>query len=165
MTGFYRYSKIQNWYDNKTNFLEGIMTKFVIATHGYFAKGLKMSTEFIMGKQKDLFAICAYTPECKDFPQAVQTIINNSKDDIVFGTDIVGGSVNTDLQKIVASSDRLHLVAGINLPFLLQFLTSNEKNVSDAINKSIEAAKEGIVNFDNLNTETSTNALDDFDSF
>lgn len=127
MTGFYRYSKIQNWYDNKTNFLEGIMTKFVIATHGYFAKGLKMSTEFIMGKQKDLFAICAYTPECKDFPQAVQTIINNSKDDIVFGTDIVGGSVNTDLQKIVAASDRLHLVAGINLPFLLQFLTSNEK--------------------------------------
>ena len=141
------------------------MTKFVIATHGYFAKGLKMSTEFIMGKRSDLFAICAYTPECKDFPKAVQTIINNNKGDIVFGTDIAGGSVNTDLQKIVASSDRLHLVAGINLPFLLQFLTSNETNVSDVINKSIEAAKEGIVNFDNLNTETSTNALDDFDSF
>jgi len=141
------------------------MTKFVIATHGYFAKGLKMSTEFIMGKRNDLFAICAYTPECKDFPKAVQTIINNNKGDIVFGTDIAGGSVNTDLQKIVASSDRLHLVAGINLPFLLQFLTSNETNVSEVINKSIEAAKEGIVNFDNLNTETSKDALDDFDSF
>ena len=141
------------------------MTKFVIATHGYFAKGLKMSTEFIMGKRNDLYAICAYTPECKDFPKAVQTIINNNKGDIVFGTDIAGGSVNTDLQKIVASSDRLHLVAGINLPFLLQFLTSNETNVSEVINKSIEAAKEGIVNFDNLNTETSKDALDDFDSF
>lgn len=141
------------------------MTKFVIATHGYFAKGLKMSTEFLMGKRNDLYAICAYTPECKDFPKAVQTIINNNKGDIVFGTDIAGGSVNTDLQKIVASSDRLHLVAGINLPFLLQFLTSNETNVSEVINKSIEAAKEGIVNFDNLNTETSKDALDDFDSF
>lgn len=141
------------------------MTKFVIATHGYFAKGLKMSTEFIMGKRNDLYAICAYTPECKDFPKAVKTIINNNKGDIVFGTDIAGGSVNTDLQKIVASSDRLHLVAGINLPFLLQFLTSNETNVSEVINKSIEAAKEGVVNFDNLNTETSKDALDDFDSF
>lgn len=27
------------------------MTKFVIATHGHFAKGLKMSTEFIMGNR------------------------------------------------------------------------------------------------------------------
>lgn len=159
------YSKKQNWSSNYTNTLEEIMTKFVIATHGYFAKGLKMSTEFIMGKRNDLYAICAYTPECKDFPKAVKTIINNNKGDIVFGTDIAGGSVNTDLQKIVASSDRLHLVAGINLPFLLQFLTSNETNVSEVINKSIEAAKEGIVNFDNLNTETSKDALDDFDSF
>lgn len=40
------------------------MTKIVIATHGYLAKGLKMSTEFILGKQKNLFAICAYTSEC-----------------------------------------------------------------------------------------------------
>lgn len=142
------------------------MTKLVIATHGYFSKGLKMSVELIMGKQENLYAIPAYTTECLDFPKAVKKIIEeNEKEDIVFGTDIAGGSVNNDLQKITASNDKLHLVAGINLPFILQFLTSTNQDVSKLIDDSINASKEGIINFDNVNTETTSNEVDEFDSF
>lgn len=142
------------------------MTKLVIATHGYFSKGLKMSVELIMGKQENLYAIPAYTTECLDFPKAVKKIIEeNEKEDIVFGTDIAGGSVNNDLQKITDSNDKLHLVAGINLPFILQFLTSPNQDVSKLIDDSINASKEGIINFDNVNTETTSNEVDEFDSF
>ena len=142
------------------------MTKLVIATHGYFSKGLKMSVELIMGKQENLYAIPAYTTECLDFPKAVKKIIEeNEKEDIVFGTDIAGGSVNNDLQKITASNDKLLLVAGINLPFILQFLTSPNQDVSKLIDDSINASKEGIINFDNVNTETTSNEVDEFDSF
>lgn len=142
------------------------MTKFVIATHGYFAKGLKMSTEFIMGEQKNLYAIPAYTPECKDFMGTVKKIINiNPEEDIVFGTDIAGGSVNNDLQQLVTTNDRLHLVAGINLPFLLQFLTSNNKNISQTISESIKASKDGIINFDELEDQLKTGETEEFDSF
>lgn len=103
------------------------MTKFVIATHGHFAKGLKMSTEFIMGKQANLYVIPAYTKECMDFPEAIKNIIRqNPNEDIVFGTDIFGESVNNDLQKIDSADKKLHFVAGINLPFLLQFLTFDQ---------------------------------------
>ncbi|MCX0292032.1 PTS mannose transporter subunit IIA [Lactobacillus kullabergensis] len=142
------------------------MIKFVIATHGYFAKGLKMSTEFIMGKQKNLYAICAYTSECKDFPGTVQEILNNSqKDEIIFGTDIAGGSVNNELQKIVAPDDRLHLITGINLPFILEFLTSNESDLSKRINESITASRKSIINFDEFIDKPSTIEGDGFDSF
>ena len=142
------------------------MTKLVIATHGYFSKGLKMSVELIMGKQENLYAIPAYTTECLDFPKAVKKIIEeNEKEDIVFGTDIAGGNLNNDLQKITASNDKLHLVAGINLPFILQFLTSPNQDVSKLIDDSINASKEGIINFDNVNTETTSNEVDEFDSF
>ncbi|MCT6889655.1 MAG: hypothetical protein M3Z87_08400, partial [Lactobacillus sp.] len=121
------------------------MTKIVIATHGYLAKGLKMSTEFILGKQKNLFAICAYTSECQDFHKVVKDLIAKyDQEDIIFGTDIVGGSVNNDLQEFVAGNNRLHLVAGINLPFLIQFLTLNNDNVADNLAKSTQAAKSGI---------------------
>lgn len=142
------------------------MIKFVIATHGYFAKGLKMSTEFIMGKQKNLYAICAYTSECKDFPRTIQEILNNNqKDKIIFGTDIAGGSVNTELQKIVASNDRLHLIAGINLPFILEFLTSTESDLSKRINESITASRKSIINFDEFINKLSPIKGDGFDSF
>ncbi|MCO6531917.1 MAG: PTS mannose transporter subunit IIA [Lactobacillus sp.] len=142
------------------------MTKIVIATHGYLAKGLKMSTEFILGKQKNLFAICAYTSECQDFHKVVKDLIAKyDQEDIIFGTDIVGGSVNNDLQEFVAGNNRLHLVAGINLPFLIQFLTLNNDNVADNLAKSTQAAKSGIVNYDALDDTIQTDELDGFDSF
>lgn len=142
------------------------MTKIVIATHGYLAKGLKMSTEFILGKQKNLFAICAYTSECQDFHKVVKDLIAKyEQEDIIFGTDIVGGSVNNDLQEFVAGNNRLHLVAGINLPFLIQFLTLNNDNVADNLAKSTQAAQSGIVNYDALDDTIQTDELDGFDSF
>lgn len=142
------------------------MTKIVIATHGYLAKGLKMSTEFILGKQKNFFAICAYTSECQDFHKVVKDLIAKyDQEDIIFGTDIVGGSVNNDLQEFVAGNNRLHLVAGINLPFLIQFLTLNNDNVADNLAKSTQAAKSGIVNYDALDDTIQTDELDGFDSF
>lgn len=142
------------------------MTKIVIATHGDLAKGLKMSTEFILGKQKNLFAICAYTTECPDFHKVVKNLITEyDQEDIIFGTDIVGGSVNNDLQEFIAENKRLHLVAGINLPFLIQFLTLNNDNVADSIVKSTQAAKSGIVNYDALDDTIQTGELDGFDSF
>lgn len=142
------------------------MTKIVIATHGYLAKGLKMSTEFILGKQKNLFDICAYTSECQDFHKVVKDLIAKyDQEDIIFGTDIVGGSVNNDLQEFVAGNNRLHLVAGINLPFLIQFLTLNNDNVADNLAKSTQAAKSGIVSYDALDDTIQTDELDGFDSF
>lgn len=142
------------------------MTKIVIATHGYLAKGLKMSTEFILGKQKNLFAICAYTSECQDFHKVVKDLIAKyDQEDIIFGTDIVGGSVNNDLQEFVAGNNRLHLVAGINLPFLIQFLTLNNDNVADNLAKSTQAAKSGIVSYDALDDTIQIDELDGFDSF
>lgn len=145
---------------------EDEMTKLVIATHGYFSKGLKMSTEFIMGEQKNLYAIPAYTSECKDFIKAVEDVIENNQDEeIVFGTDIAGGSVNNDLQKIVAKRENLHLVAGINLPFILQFFTSNQGNISQVIKECIQASKEGIINFDLLDDQVQDDELDSFENF
>lgn len=92
-------------------------------------------------------------------------IAKYDQEDIIFGTDIVGGSVNNDLQEFVAGNNRLHLVAGINLPFLIQFLTLNNDNVADNLAKSTQAAKSGIVNYDALDDTIQTDELDGFDSF
>lgn len=69
-----------------------------------------------------MYVIPAYTKECMDFPEAIKNIIRqNPNEDIIFGE-----SVNNDLQKIDSADKKLHLVAGINLPFLLQFLTFDQ---------------------------------------
>lgn len=142
------------------------MTKLVIATHGYLAKELKTATESIIGKQKDLFAISAGTSECEDFYKTIKDLIAKyNQQDIIFGTEIVGGSVNHVLQELVAGNERLHLIAGINLPFLIQYLTLPKDDVFKNITQSTKAAKRGIVNYDALNTIIKTDELDGVDDF
>lgn len=139
------------------------MTEVVIATHGYLAKGLKDSIEFILGKQEKLMAVPAYTDDCLD-PKSKfkQVIAEFQNEDIVFATDVFGGSVNNDLQQLCHGRNNLHLVTGVNMPMLLQLMMSlNGGSTETAIEESVEAGKKGIVNCDNSTNQSIT----DFDSF
>lgn len=142
------------------------MMKIVIATRGYLANELKKSTEHILGKQKDLLAIGAFTPQCENFNKAIKDIIAKyDQEDILFCTDIDGGSANNTLQELVVGNNRLHLVTGVNLPFLIRILTINDGNVTDNLNRSTMAAKSGIINYDALDNVIQTDELDGFDEF
>lgn len=142
------------------------MAEIVIATHGDLADGLKMSLEFILGAQKNLIALCAYTPKCPDLPKAVEKILSDHKDeDVIFITDIFGGSVNNDLQQIVNSNPKLHLVCGANLPLLIQLFNSLfSKDTKTAIQEAISAGKQGIINCDDVVLNNRLKEVD-FDSF
>jgi len=101
------------------------MTQVVIATHGLLAKGLRQSAEFILGKQKNLHAICAYTHECPNPDMKIKELITQYKDEsIIFLTDIYGGSVNNYLEQIVAKDSKYYLICGVNLPLIIQLFNS-----------------------------------------
>lgn len=122
------------------------MRQYVIATHGFMAGGIKSTLEIIIGPQKNLTCINAYTKECPDPMPEFNKIINEHPDDeIIIMTDLMGGSVNNNAM-VLTENKRVHLVTGINLAVVIGILMSDEKDsVESVIEKAVDSGKEMII--------------------
>ncbi|MDO1605630.1 hypothetical protein Q2T76_06090 [Lactobacillus sp. YT155] len=142
------------------------MTQVVIATHGYLADGLKKSFEFIMGEKNNLTAISAYTPDCPNFTYVYQEFIDDHvNEEIIFITDIYGGSVNNELMQAMTDNNKIHLICGANLPLLLQlFINLDSLDIENTITDAIKAGQEGVKHCQRIDVPNETSA-NDFDSF
>ncbi len=119
--------------------------KVLIATHGKLASGMKDAAVFISGCT-DIKVLCCFCEDIND-PLEIQTeikkLIKNDSDEIIVFTDLLGGSVNRTITELLGSYNNLHIVTGINLAIILEFICSNEDTVT-AIHKAIEAGKNDI---------------------
>lgn len=73
-------------------------TTLYFASHGTFANGLLNSVELILGKQPDIYTLCAYVEEEADLTQQVETLLARfpTQDELIVITDIFAGSVNNE---------------------------------------------------------------------
>lgn len=117
----------------------------ILASHSRMAKGLKKTTELIMGKQPNLKALEAYDDDQIPLKDQVTALIakNASNEKYLFLTDIVGGSVNTEIVQIISDKENMFLVAGMNLPLVLTVLTTE---LSDCSSEQMESKLEEICN-------------------
>lgn len=115
------------------------LRKFLLATHGTFAKGILDSLSIIMGKQSNIECLCAYLDGEDNIEQRVKTIVEskNSKDDLVVVTDVFGGSVNNEFMKYL-STQGLYLISGLNLNLLIELISSQEVNTEKMIKEILE---------------------------
>lgn len=118
-----------------------------MASHGKMASGMVQGLKIIAGTFPNLMVIDAYVDghEYGDsFKKAKEIIDANLDDEFIIMTDLLGGSVNTELMPLI--NERVHLIAGANLAVLLTIVTSNqEENTKDLINRTIKEAREAIV--------------------
>jgi fructoselysine and glucoselysine-specific PTS system IIA component len=120
--------------------------KLLIATHGTFAEGIKCALELILGKQENVFTLCAYTDEISEVETPVKNIINSLKEDeeLIVATDVFGGSINNEFMKYI-SLPNIYLVCGTNLPLLFEIVMNMENTEPDKlITQSIKTAQEQI---------------------
>lgn len=123
------------------------MRKFLFASHGKFADGIKDSLEMVVGKNKNISTLCAYTEDVPDLKADVQKFFStlNSKDEVIVITDISKGSVNNEFISYL-QDQRLHLISGLNLPLLISLILESP-NISDTeelIRTAILEAKDTI---------------------
>lgn len=138
--------------------------QFVIATHSELAAGFKKTIEFIAGKQNNIAYFSAYTTDCKNFGQIVDTYLTHlNVENIIILTDLFGGSVNNHIMNIIANDCRIHLITGINLPLVLSLITNVKgNNLENEIKKSITESKNGIIYCNALSKKKMVNDLDEF---
>ena len=123
------------------------MRKFLIATHGSFAAGIKSSLEMIIGSTENLYVIQAYTEGNKDITDELDVIMQKVGDDdeLIIFTDLAGGSITNQVLQ-TALKKNVYIIAGVNLPLLLDIVLSDpEVPVNEIIESGISNARDQIV--------------------
>lgn len=115
------------------------MRKILVATHGYYANGIKSSLEILTGIKDNITAINAYVND-ENIDEKLKTFFEtiSVEDEVVVFTDLYGGSVN---QKVTAlSKDKnIFIVAGFNLSMVVETFLYVEDLTKDKINELIVA--------------------------
>lgn len=103
----------------------------IVMTHGDFGKAAMESAQLIVGKQDNYETVSVFVVD--DVGNLKQELLDKvegldtSKGLIIF-TDIVGGTPTNLASELLIREDTL-VVAGVNLPILLEILTNRSKDI------------------------------------
>ena len=123
------------------------MRKFLLATHGSFSAGIKTSLEMITGSNDNIFIIEAYTGGNKSIEGDLEKTLKNfyADDELIVFTDLAGGSITSEIMRLLRS-ERVHVVAGMNLPLLLEIVLADPgSDTAEVIENGINSAREQIM--------------------
>ncbi len=123
--------------------------KIVLASHSNLAQGMKDTAEFIMGKQENLSAFTAYVDEKVDFSAQLTALISEmAEEPIIFISDLLGGSVNRVITETIAGKENQFLIAGMNLPLVLEIVSmsfsAEPAKIKEQLQQVIATAISGI---------------------
>ena len=118
--------------------------KFLIATHGTFAAGVKSSLDIIIGDMEHIFLIQAYVEETVSVEAQINEVMAQvgDTDELIVFTDILGGSITNQVLQHALKSN-VYVVSGFNLPLLIEVLMADaETPAEEVITAALENAKE-----------------------
>ncbi|HCN75187.1 PTS system sorbose subfamily IIB component [Lactococcus plantarum] len=137
------------------------MKKFVVASHAKLATGFQSTIELFAGSDHDITYISAYVDDV-DLDMEVQTFISSLADDdqAVIFTDMFGGSVNQKFVIAAQNKPNVFVVAGMNLPVILEIILSSEPYTTAVIDRLIDNGRTAMQQV-YLTNDTSQNVVDE----
>jgi len=123
------------------------MRKFLIASHGNFAAGIKSSLDIIIGQTDNIFIIEAYTDGNKGIKEELDEILESidALDELVVFTDLLGGSITNQVLQF-ALKENVYILSGMNLPLLIEvIMAETDTPIAEVIESAVSSAKEQIV--------------------
>lgn len=143
------------------------MANIIVATHGNFAKGILDSIKLICGEQKNITCFCAYVDGDMEESDTqisgrLMDLLNSFPEDeeVIVLVDLLGGSVCNEFIKLTGRR-QFHLIAGLNLGLLMQFVFAPEELTKEMIEEIIDNARASIVYVNQL-VEKGDDELDSF---
>ena len=142
--------------------------KFLIATHGALASGFQSSLELIAGAGDSVHIIQAYLDESKPVNEELANLfgpagtdkggtgtdeegagtnkeLGGTDEEWVVFSDLLGGSITNQLVQAAAGTN-VHIIAGFNLPLLLEVILSDPKEpIAGVLEGAIDRAREQLV--------------------
>ncbi|WP_162523502.1 PTS sugar transporter subunit IIA [Calorimonas adulescens] len=123
------------------------MTRIIIATHGKLAQELANAAEMICGRQEELITI-SFMPSdgIEDLTSRLYKALDGLEDEAIIFTDVFGGSPFNAASVVSLKTQGLYHVTGVNLPMLLEVLTTREGHTAEELVEiCIKAGKDGVI--------------------
>lgn len=138
------------------------MKKFVVASHARLATGFQSTIELFAGSEHYITYISAYV-DGVDLEQEVEKFISSVSDDdqAVIFTDMFGGSVNQKFVIAAQNKTNIFVVAGMNLPVILEIMLSTEQYTTEVIDRLVNSgrmAMQQVYLTNDLTSDDKTNA-------
>lgn len=137
--------------------------KLIITGHGNFATGLTSSVKLITGLEKALVPIdFEETMSSEDLKVKLTEEINSGDEEaVVIFTDIAGGTPFNQSVLLRSGNDNIEIVAGTNLPILVEAVLSQEQEVDALLSKLIDSGKNNIKKYEDPSNKKTQNTNDD----
>ena len=132
------------------------MIGFILTGHGHFSTGLKSALDMIAGPQP-AFEIVPFEEEgAGQYGEKLREAVKAMRAE----TDGVGGTPFNQSMMITAEQDNISVVAGTNLPMLIDIVMSrsDDSAIADLVAEAVEVGKEGVCHM-----ELGAGAADDED--
>jgi PTS system mannose-specific IIA component/PTS system mannose-specific IIB component len=124
------------------------MISVIIGTHGMFSEEILKSAEMIFGAQENVGSVTFKPGEgIEDLIEKYNKLINelDCTDGVLFMVDLFGGSPFNAASIIAMKHDNMEIVAGVNLPMILETLGSRDfSNLSELLAIAENSGKEAI---------------------
>jgi len=127
------------------------MIGLIVCTHGKFSEELVKASEMIFGKQEDVKTITFQPGESADglvekYQKAIEEL--GEKDGILFIVDLFGGSPYNAASRIVVDHENMDIVAGANLPMLLEiYMPRTFLSLPELVDVATSAGRDAVKSF------------------
>ena len=115
----------------------------IVAGHGDFASGLVSAVDVITGRGAQLVPVAVPGLCAEDIEKLIRERMEESGVKVIF-TDLQAGSCTMAARRILRGVDDAVLIAGVNLPTLLDFVFAERMDAIDAARHSAERGRAAI---------------------
>jgi PTS system N-acetylgalactosamine-specific IIA component len=115
----------------------------IVAGHGEFANGLVSAVQQITGRGEQLIAVSVQKLSVEDIENLLRTQMQEHNVRVIF-TDLQAGSCTMASRRILRGMDDAVLIAGTNLPTLLDFVFAEGRTPPEAARHAAERGRSAI---------------------
>lgn len=115
----------------------------IVAGHGEFAAGLVSAVQQITGRGAQLIPIAVHTLSVEGIEALLRARMMEADVRVIF-TDLQAGSCTMASRRILRGLDDAVLIAGANLPMLLDFVFAEGRSAPDAARHAAERGRAAI---------------------
>ena len=115
----------------------------IVAGHGDFASGLVSAVDLITGRGAQLVPVAVPGLCAEDIEKLIRERMEESGVKVIF-TDLQAGSCTMAARRILRGVDDAVLIAGVNLPTLLDFVFAEQMDAIDAARHAAERGRAAI---------------------
>ena len=115
----------------------------IVAGHGDFAAGLVSAVQQITGRGNVFRSVSARDLSATDLDVLLRSAVDETGVRVIF-TDLQAGSCSMASRRVLRDRPDVLLVAGANLPMLLDFVFADKLSPVDAARHALERGREAI---------------------